>query len=505
MSKTETAKQNTALREPVICVLGHIDHGKSSLLDYIRKTNITEKEAGGITQCISACEVEYKSSSDNKLRKITFLDTPGHEAFRKMRSRGARVADIAVLVVSAEDGVKQQTKEAYEAIKEANIPFVVAITKIDKPNADVEKTKSSLAESGIYLEGYGGDVSYVAVSSKTGEGVDDLLNLLSLTADVIEIKGDTNQPGEGFVIESKRDPKKGIHAVLIVRGGRLETGMHVVCGKCIAPVRILEDSLGKPIKSVVCGSPVRLFGWSCVPNAGGYFKTYDSKKLAEQAISEFKGDDAITNNKKEVDENKKIIPIVIKADSLGSIEAIVHELEKISHERITVKIVFSGVGNISESDVKMLSGIENPLILGFNVKIDNQAKAVAERQSIKIEVSNIIYELAKWLEAFIKESAPRIKVEEILGEAKIMRLFSKTKDRQIVGGKVTSGEIAVGHKVRIKRRENVIGEGLIRELQQQKEKTSSVKEGFEFGTMIESKIELAPGDFISDFIIVEKQ
>ncbi|MBX4209402.1 GTP-binding protein, partial [Candidatus Parcubacteria bacterium] len=273
-------------RPPVVAILGHIDHGKSTLLDYIRKTNIVDEEAGGITQRISAYEVERQKegSADGKAEKITFIDTPGHEAFSGMRERGATTADIAILVVSAEDGVKPQTIDAYKEIEKAKVPFVVAINKIDKPAANVEKTKISLAEAGIYVEGFGGNISFVPISAKTGAGVDELLDIIILTADIADLKGEPEKPAEGAVIEAHRDPKKGISATLVIKNGSMGPGMFVASGTAFSPVRILENSVGKKIAEATFSSPVRLVGWNKAPSVGSVFSTFASKKDLEEYL-----------------------------------------------------------------------------------------------------------------------------------------------------------------------------------------------------------------------------
>lgn len=494
-------------RPPVVAILGHIDHGKSTLLDYIRKTNIVDGEAGGITQRISAYEVERGE------QKITFIDTPGHEAFAGMRERGATTADIAVLVVSAEDGVKPQTIDAYKEIEKAKVPFIVAINKIDKPNANVDRVKMMLAEAGIYVEGYGGNVSFVPISAKTGAGIDELLDMVILTADVTDIKGDSAKPAEGSIIEAHRDPKKGISATLIIKDGSMGPGMFVASGSAFSPTRIIENHAGKKIAEATFSSPVRVIGWNKAPQIGGTFVTFTSKRELEEYV-EIAIDTERTQNTKNTGNTreesptdeapKKIIPLIIKGDMQGSVEAIEHEIKKIKSERVALKTVSASIGDISESDIKGAAGDANALIVGFNVKTDSQAAAMIERLGITHATFDIIYNLREWLEARILERTPKVESEEIMGQAKILKFFSQTKDRQIVGGKVTDREITLGHKVKIYRRETLIADGFIRELQQAKVKTSSVQEGFEFGAMIESKMELAPGDVISDYIVVEK-
>jgi len=504
-SNTETVSAKNEKRPPVVAVMGHIDHGKSTLLDYIRKTNIVDKEIGGITQCISAYEVDIPKNGKNE--KITFIDTPGHEAFSGMRERGAATADIAILVVSAEDGVKKQTIEAFKQISEAKIPMIVAINKTDKPAADMERTKMSLTENEIYLEGYGGSVSYVPISSKTGDGVNELLDMIILTADVAELTGDHSKPASGVVLEAHRDPKKGISATLVIRDGSLESGCFVASGSASSPTRMIEDCFGKKITEASFSSPVKIIGWNNTPRVGDSFMTFRSKKELESYLENFKEEKRnAPANVRDIAEmaNKKILPVIIKADVLGSIEAIEHEIKKIKNDRVFVKILMASIGNVTESDIKVAGSDKEAVVLSFNVKTDNQATAMIERLGLEHADFNIIYKLIEWLEAKILERTPKVATEEIRGKAKILKFFSRNKDKQIVGGKVIDREIHIGDKVKITRRETIIGDGVIRELQQAKVKTGSVNEGFEFGAMIEAKMELAPGDVLEDFVIVEK-
>ncbi len=517
---TKKPQKNTAggqiVRTPVVVIMGHIDHGKSTLLDYIRKTNIVDKEAGGITQHISAYEVVHEKDGISK--KITFLDTPGHEAFGKMRSRGAIVADIAVLVVSAEDGVKPQTIEALKAIRAAGLPFVVAVNKIDKPAADVERTKQNLAENDVYLEGYGGDVSWVAISAKTGEGVPELLDLILLTADVAGFTGDPSKKAEGIVIETKLDTKKGISAVLVIKDGTLSRGSYIVAGDAWTPVRIMENFLGKPIDSAEFGSPVQIIGWSKLPEVGSLFYAVDSKKEAEAEALKYAAEAAVAkaatikNVVVKVANNGPVkpkivgaaepapvekvdMPIILKADTVGSLEGIEHEINKIKHDTVEVKLIQKGIGPISEIDIKGALGAVGAVVLGFNVKIDSAALNLADRSGITVKKFDIIYKLSEYLRELANERAPK-PTEEIRGTASILKIFGKQRDRQVIGGKVTSGKVVVGEIVTIRRRAASIGTGKIRNLQQMKADVDTVAEGKEFGVQIESKIELAAGDSI---------
>lgn len=491
-------------RPPVIAVMGHIDHGKSTLLDYIRKTNIVEKEVGGITQHISAYEVLHKTSAGAE-QKITFLDTPGHEAFQKMRSRGAEVADIAILVVSSEEGVKPQTLEALASITECGIPYVVALTKIDKPSANVERTKQNLSENGIYLEGLGGEIPFSPVSSKTGEGIPELLDLLLLVAELQELTGDPSLPAEGFVIEANLDPKKGTSATLVIKNGTLRSGMFVVAGESFSPVRIMEDFLGRALKEATFSSPVRVIGFNALPPIGKQFHSVAKKKEAEElmALGSIPIAEAATPNT-EGSENRTTVPIILKADVLGTIDAIEHELAKLKNDRLTLKVIHKGVGAISLADVKLASGDDTTLIVGFNVKTDQAAIEEAERLGITIEVFSIIYKLSEWLEDALKKRTPKIQVEEVLGRAKLLKTFSKVKDKQVIGGRVETGVLSVGAQVKVLRKGEEIGRGKILGLQAQKVIARQVEEGNEFGSELQSKVDIAAGDVLESFIIVEK-
>lgn len=497
-------------RPPVIAVMGHVDHGKSTLLDYIRKSNIVSGEAGGITQHISAYEVHHKDKEGND-RRITFIDTPGHEAFSNMRSRGAQVADIAILVVSADDGVKKQTLEAYNQIKEAGVPFVVAINKIDKPDANLQKTQNSLIENEIYLEGLGGNVSYVPVSAKTGEGVDDLLETILLVADIEELKGNPDELASGVVIESDVDDKRGISATLVIKNGTIKKGMFVVVDGCLATTRIFEDFSGKNIEEatfsspiVITGfsSPIKILGLTKIPRVGETFKTFETKKEAEKYLKEDRSEEEVETKVKKTKES--MIPLVIKTDVVGTSEAIEEAVHKIECENACFKIVKNGVGNINESDLTFAQADEKTLVVGFNVNVEKKANDANEQIGATIKTFNIIYELTEWLEKELEERRPKIESEEISGRVKVLRTFSRIKDKQLVGGKVKEGKISLGDKVKIIRRENEIEKGKVVELQVAKVSAKEVLEGNEFGCIIEAKRDIAEGDIIEAFKMVKK-
>ena len=490
-------------RPPVVVVMGHIDHGKSTLLDYIRKTNVVEDEAGNITQHISAYEVVHRD--DGKDRKITFLDTPGHEAFSKMRERGANIADIAILMVSAEDGVKPQTLEAYKTITLNKVPFIVAINKIDKPGANVEKTKNELVENEIYLENYGGKVPSTEISAKTGAGIDNLLSLILILAEMENLTGVEEDLASGLVIEAHRDSKRGIETTLIIKNGTITKGMTVGVEDALCSTRIIENFKGEKVEKATFSSPIRLCGWDKMPTIGAEFKSFKNKKEAEKYAQNWRMEsNSPINQKPEEETGKKIIGIVLKADVWGSIEAIEKEIGKIESESAEFKILQKGVGPISESDIKTVASSENALIVGFNVKADRSAVEIAEQRGISISYFDIIYKITEWLTEEMESRRPKIETVETIGRAKVIRTFSRTRERQIVGGKVLEGSITLMKTVRIMRREFEIGRGKIVNLEKGKEKVGTVEEGVEFGMMIESKIEIAPGDIIESFSVTQK-
>ena len=505
MNKTNEQNSITK-RSPIVCIMGHIDHGKSTLLDYIRKTNIVDTEAGGITQRISAYEVIHKTPAGT-IEKITFLDTPGHESFGAMRISGTTIADIAVLVVSAEEGVKKQTLEAWKIIVEGKIPYIIAINKIDRPDANVEKTKNSLIENGIYIEGYGGSVPFVPISAKTGQGVPELLELILLVAEMAELKKDTSKPAEGIVLEAHLDKQKGLTAVLVVKDGKIENGMFVVCGDRIAPTRMMEDFLGKKITESEASSPVRIIGFDKLPKVGKPFVSFYDKKEAEKYIeAENEKNKNIPIKKYDSIENPDEIAIrvMIKAEVAGAIDAIEHEIGKIKSDMVKIKIVGAGIGDISENDVKLASGRNPAIIVGFDVGIDGSAKNLAERSNVLIKTFDIIYKISEWLAEEVEKKTPKVMVEEITAKVKVLKVFSSMKDKHVIGGRVENGMVSVGQDAKIMRKEIEVGKGRIRELQKDKEKVGEVREGVEFGCQFQSEITPAPGDKLEIFRIVEK-
>ncbi len=488
-------------RPPIVVVMGHVDHGKSTLLDFIRKSNTVAKEAGGITQHVAAYEVERVK--DEVTKRITFIDTPGHAAFQAIRARGANVADIAILVVAADDGVKTQTLEALGSIKAADIPYVVAINKIDKPNSNVERAQASLMQEGVYLENLGGDVPWAAVSAKTGQGVEELLDLILLVAEVQEFKGDATTTASGYVIEAHRDTKRGLAATLIITNGTLRSGMAVLAGDGISPVRIMETTSGGTIREASFSAPVRLIGFDELPDVGEQFRAYKNKPAAEEARVE-----AIAARPQKpqvvplnVEEGGRfVMPLIVRADTSGSLEAIEHEMIKVGDEHSSIRIVLSGIGTISENDVKTaLAGSLQAVVVGFNVKVDPIAEEYARQHAVRIETFDIIYKLTERLDELLHETRPKRTVEAIVGKAKVLKQFSTRKDMHVIGGSVSEGYLARGAAVRVLRRNTLIGVGKIKNIQSHKADVDRVETGSEFGAQIASAFEITQGDVLECF------
>jgi translation initiation factor IF-2 len=493
-------ENNLTTRPPVVAVMGHIDHGKSTLLDYIRKANVVAGEAGGITQHLSAYGIAIPYQGEQ--RRITFLDTPGHAAFTGMRERGANAADIAILVVSAEDGVKAQTIEALNTIRSAKIPFIVAINKIDRPGANVERAKLMLAEQEVLVEGFGGNIPFVAISAKEGTGVQDLLETILLVADLEEFTGDPSAKAEGIVIESHLDPKRGMAGTIVVKNGTLKRGQFVVAGTAITTTRIMEDFLGKTVESADPGTPVQLVGFDSLPDVGAQIAVFDKKREAEDHVEELKTSQR-TDNEMPFSSDMKVVPIIIKADVFGTAEAIEREIKKMQVEGLYIKIISKGIGAIGESDIKHAQSDKEAIILGFNVDLDARGRDMNEKVSATVQTFDIIYKLTEWLEVELEKRRPRVETREIIGTAKVLKTFSKTKERQVLGCKIQSGSISDGAQITIIRRDFPIATGKVVELQQAKQKVKEVLDG-EAGVMVECKNDIAPGDVLEAFIFVTK-
>ncbi len=482
-------------RPPVVVVMGHVDHGKSTLLDFIRKSNVVAGEAGGITQHVAAYEVSHKD------KRITFIDTPGHAAFSTIRARGANIADIAILVVAADDGVKAQTLEALAQIREAKIPFLVAFNKVDKPNADLGNAQRMMLDQEVFLEKFGGDVPWAAISAKTGQGVDELLDLILLVAEIQDYKADPEAPAEGFIIETHRDQKRGLAATLIIMNGTLKSGAAVLAGKAIAPVRIMENHLGKSIKEATFSTPVTLVGFDEMPEVGATFHMYN-KRDAEQARAKFVAEQPKKADtlRVEGEAEKFYLPIIVRADTTGSLEAILQETARLGDDFSRITIVQSGVGAVSEGDVKTaLSGTIPGVVIGFNVGIDSQADTLARRDGIKIHTFNIIYKLTEELTEILQTTRPKRTVEDVVGRAKVLKQFSSRKTEHVIGAKVQEGYMETNGSVRIMRRGTFVGNGTFHNIQANKTNVSRVEEGTEFGAQIEAPHEIALGDTLECF------
>ena len=485
-------------RPPVVTILGHIDHGKSSLLDYIRKTKTTEYEFGGITQHIGAYEItkEYEGET----RNITFIDTPGHSAFTSMRENSTKATDIAVLIVAADDGVKEQTKEAYEIIKRSGVPFLVVITKTDKPNSNIEKTKQSLLEKKIYLEGLGGDIPWIATSAKTGEGVEEMLNLILLLADLNDFKSDESEDMSGIVIESDIDPKIGIAATIVIKKGVLNQKEFVVSGSSISPTRIMLDFLGNPIKKATPSKVVRIIGFNTLPSAGETIISFSDKKSAENSIRQTEAKIDVAKPNIDI-----YLPVIIRTNVTGALDAIKSEIKNIE-EGIPIHIIDEGVGYISEGDInKAISIGENVVLASFHTGIDKNAYDLAVRNNIKAENFETIYELVEWIKDIAKQSAPKVVKKEETGKAKIIRLFATNRDKVLCGARVIDGSFSIKQTVDIKRGEDYIGKGKVESIQQNHEDKKTVNsKGSEFALSLQTDIPVQMDDYITSFIKVKK-
>jgi translation initiation factor IF-2 len=488
-------------RPPIVAIMGHIDHGKSTLLDYIRKTQVTAGEAGGITQHLSAYEISIPYQGTD--RAITFLDTPGHAAFTGMRERGAVVADIAILVVSAEDGVKAQTIEALNTIRSAKVPFIVAINKIDRPGANIERTKLTLAEQEVLVEGFGGTTPVVPVSALQGTGVQELLETILLVADLEGFTADPSKIAEGLVIESHLDQKRGIAATIIVTDGTLKKGQFLVAGTALTTTRIMENFLGKTIDSAGPSTPVQLVGFDELPGVGSSIKVFDKKRDAEDYVAQYHTDHAVPNDPMTGAGTDKVVPIILKTDVFGTAEAIERELSKVQIEGLRVKLIHKGIGPISENDIRVAQSDKDTLVIGFNVGLDPRARTANETIGANVQLFDIIYRLIEWLQTELEARRPRKETREVVGIAKVLKTFSKTKEKQVVGCRIESGKLVEGATLTILRRDFPLATGTLLEMQQAKQRVKEAIEG-ECGILVECKTDIAPGDMLEAFVLVTK-
>ena len=509
LKEDEEDEKDMVPRPPVICVMGHVDHGKTSLLDAIRQTNVTSREAGGITQHIGAYVVDYNG------QKITFLDTPGHEAFTAMRMRGAQATDIAILVVAADDGVMPQTVEAINHAKAAGVEIIVAINKIDKPSANVERVKQELSEYELIPEDWGGNTVFVPVSAHTKEGIPELLEMILLTAEVKELKANPNRRARGLVIEAQLDKGRGPVATVLVQKGTLRVGDAVAAGCCYGKVRAMMDDKGNRVKEAGPSTPVEILGLNDVPNAGEIFIAHQNEKearsFAETFIAESKNkliED--TKAKLSLDDlfsqikagNVKELPIIVKADVQGSVEAVKQSLVKLSNEEVVVKVIHGGVGAINESDVSLASA-SNAIIIGFNVRPDAQAKSIADREKVDMRLYRVIYQAIEDVEAAMKGMLDPVYEEQVTGHAVVRQTFKASGVGTIAGSYVLDGKITRGSKARITRDGEQIFEGPLASLKRFKDDVKEVAAGYECGLVFEGFNDLQEDDMIEVYIMVE--
>ena len=508
--KEEEEDESTMVsRPPVVCVMGHVDHGKTSLLDAIRKTNVTRGEAGGITQHIGAYVVDING------QKITFLDTPGHEAFTAMRMRGANSTDIAVLVVAADDGVMPQTVEAISHAKAAGVEIIVAINKIDKPSANIERVKQELSEYELIPEDWGGTTPFVPVSAKTGEGIDDLLEMILLTAEVSELKANPNRAARGLVIEAQLDKGKGPVATILVQKGTLHVGDFIAAGACNGKVRAMMDDKGRRVKQAGPSTPVEILGLGDVPNAGEVLMSFENDKEAKnfaaafvsenknRLLEETKGKLSLDNLFDQIQASDlKELPIIVKADVQGSVEAVKQSLVKLSNDEVVVRVIHGGVGAVNESDVS-LAATSNAIIIGFNVRPDTTAKQLAEQEGVDLRLYRVIYQAIEDVEAAMKGMLDPVFEEKVIGHAEVRQLFKASGIGTIAGSYVLDGTFQRGCKVRITRDEEQIYEGELASLKRFKDDVKEVRAGYECGLVFQDFNDVKEEDKVEAYIMVE--
>ena len=511
LKEDEEDEDDMVPRPPVVCVMGHVDHGKTSLLDAIRNTNVTRGEAGGITQHIGAYVVNIKG------QKITFLDTPGHEAFTAMRMRGANATDIAVLVVAADDGVMPQTVEAISHAKAAGVEIIVAINKIDKPSANVERVKQELSEYELIPEDWGGSTIFVPVSAHTGEGIESLLEMILLTAEVSELKANPNREARGLVIEAQLDKGKGPVATILVQKGTLHVGDFIAAGACNGKVRAMMDDKGRRVKEAGPSTPVEILGLGDVPNAGEILMSFESDKEAKnfagafvtenksRLLEETKGKLSLDNLFDQIQASDlKELPIIVKADVQGSVEAVKQSLTKLSNEEVIVKVIHGGVGAINESDVS-LAATSNAIIIGFNVRPDTTAKQLAEQEGVDLRLYKVIYQAIEDVEAAMKGMLDPVFEEKVIGHAEVRQLFKASGVGTIAGSYVLDGTFQRNCKVRITRGEDQIFEGELASLKRFKDDVKEVRAGYECGLVFNDFNDVKEEDKVEAYIMVEVQ
>jgi len=492
VKKTASIQQDYYPRPPIATVLGHVDHGKTTLLDYIRKTNITAKEHGGITQHIGAYQIEVpekiRKKESNYAAKITFIDTPGHEAFAKMRSHGATVADIAILVVAADDGVKPQTIESITHIKNAKIPAIVALNKIDLPEVNLEKVKKQLSKAGLTLEEYGGEVPLIPISAKTGNGIEKLLETIIFLTDLFQIKAKINEPTSGVIIESSVSKFKGITGSIVLRSGNLRIGDEVINDNQEFKVRAMHNWQGKQLSEIKAGDPAEILGWKVIPIVGSLIVKKAEMQLETRPHEELDKFVQKPIVAPEHTEDAQRIKLIIKADTQGTLDAIIDGLKKVE-----IDIIHKGVGAITESDI-LLAKISKALVIGFSQKPNDQVLKLAQSEKVLIKTYNIIYELFDEIVDVI-EALKKGDLVTILGEAKVLELFN-FKGETIIGARVIKGRIARGDAVKVMRNKTEIGRTKIKSLKHHKEDITKAETGSEIGIGLAQKMEMLTGDSI---------
>lgn len=494
-------------RPPVVTIMGHVDHGKTTLLDTIRKTNVVGGEAGGITQAIGAYQITYND------KKITFIDTPGHAAFTEMRARGASVTDIVIIIVAADDGVMPQTKEAIDHAKAAGVPIIVAVNKMDKPGANPEKVLTEMAEAGIMPEEWGGDVMFVNISAKTGMGINDLLERILLISELEELKANPNRYASGTVIESKIDKNLGVVSTLLIQNGTLRLGDAIVVGNYAGKIRTLKNDLNEPLVTAGPSTPVSITGLSESPSAGDKFMVFESDKKAKSIANERQIKAKEQSNQapvstslddlfNKINAGAKEINIILKADVKGSEEAVKNSLLKLDVEGIKIKVIRSGIGAISESDI-VLASASDAIIIGFNIRPTNKIMDYAKERNVDIRLYNIIYKLVEEVEQAMKGKLEPIYEEKVLGQAEVRKLFKFSKVGTIAGSMVISGTIKRDAKARIIRDSVIIYDGNINTIAREKDQVKEVKNGYECGITIEGYNDIKEKDIIEAYEIVE--
>ena len=509
LREEDDPEETKVSRPPVVCVMGHVDHGKTSLLDAIRSTNVISREAGGITQHIGAYMVKCNGQD------ITFLDTPGHEAFTAMRMRGAQATDIAVLVVAADDGVMPQTIEAINHAKAAGVDIIVAVNKIDKPTANIERVKQELSEYELISEDWGGQTIFVPVSAKTHEGIDTLLEMILLDAELKDLKANPNRKARGLVIEAQLDKGRGPVATILVQKGTLHVGDNVAAGSCYGKVRAMIDDKGRRVKEATPSMPVEILGLNDVPNAGEIFVNTENEKEArsfaetfikenrEKLLADTKTQLTLDSLNSQIKEGSlKELNLIVKADVQGSVEAVKQSLLKLSNEEVVVKIIHSGVGAINESDVSLASA-SNAIIIGFNIRPDAMAKSVAEREKVEIRLYRVIYQAIADVEAAMKGMLDPIYEEKVIGHAEVRQIFKASGVGNIAGSYVTDGMFQRGCKIRISREGEQIYEGSLASLKRFKDDVKEVKEGYECGLVFEKFNDIQIDDIVEAYIMEE--